>query len=230
MSVNVTINGASRIGGPTGTRILLVDLTIGTSHQQIPFNESVVLAAGDVTAQIDYIVKQALAAATTAACITTIPAGMADIRGTSVVAGAAPMQGVTIPQVTKTADYVLTNSDYALWMDATAGNRIATLPTAVGNAGQRYEIKKTDTSANTVTVTPNGSEKIDGASTVVLSLKGQTAVVTSNGVGWVQTPATVAGVGASATDIGNITDAASKAATTALQAALAARGAVTSPA
>jgi Repeat of unknown function (DUF5907) len=49
-------------------------------------------------------------------------------------------------------------------VDCTGGNVVINVPTAVGNTAV-YGVKKTDASANTITVTPNGAETIDGNAT-----------------------------------------------------------------
>lgn len=49
-------------------------------------------------------------------------------------------------------------------VNCTGGNVIMLFPTAVNNKAQ-YGIKKTDASANTIALTPNGVETIDGAAT-----------------------------------------------------------------
>ena len=53
---------------------------------------------------------------------------------------------------------------YMYLVDATAGNITINFPTAVGNNAV-YTVKKVDASANTVILTPNGAETIDGAAT-----------------------------------------------------------------
>lgn len=95
------------------------------------------------------------------------------------------MASFGVAERTSTASDTYAATDYLILWDATSGNLVATLPTAVGNAGQQYVAKKIDSSANTVTVTPDGSEKIDGASTKVLTIQYQSITLTSNNVGWV---------------------------------------------
>lgn len=53
---------------------------------------------------------------------------------------------------------------YMYLVDATVGNITINFPTAVGNNAV-YTVKKVDASANTVILTPNGAETIDGAAT-----------------------------------------------------------------
>ena len=64
--------------------------------------------------------------------------------------------------------YTLTSSDYYVPVTAGASTIAVTLPAATGS-GQAYIIKKVDSGAGAVTVTPNGTDKIDGASTFSLS-------------------------------------------------------------
>lgn len=58
------------------------------------------------------------------------------------------------------------------------------LPLASTCEGVMYVIKKVDTSANTVTVQPAGSDKIDGASTYVISQQFLTVSIQSDGSAW----------------------------------------------
>jgi hypothetical protein len=82
-------------------------------------------------------------------------------------------------------NYVATATDYSIFVNASAGNRTVTLPAASAVTRRIYEIKKTDSSVNLVTVIPNGSDKIDGASTFPMSDQYQAITIQSNGVtGW----------------------------------------------
>jgi len=58
------------------------------------------------------------------------------------------------------------------------------LPLASTCEGVMYTIKKLDVSANTVTVQPSGSDKIDGASTYVISQQFLTVSIQSDGSAW----------------------------------------------
>lgn len=87
----------------------------------------------------------------------------------------------------KTADYTVTiadGDDVTILIDATAGNKTVTLYTAVGNTGRRITVKKTDATANTVTIDPNGAQTIDGAATVVLGGQYATLRVQADGANW----------------------------------------------
>lgn len=84
--------------------------------------------------------------------------------GGVLVAGAP---GAAAPVITKTAiDYaVLVTDDYVL-VDTSAGNRIITMP-AVSVATKPVTIKKVTSDANTMTITPAGTDTIDGAANMV---------------------------------------------------------------
>jgi hypothetical protein len=89
--------------------------------------------------------------------------------------------------LSKSADYVVaeTDRDKLIKVDATAGNKTITL-LAAATAGDGFQvaIKKTDSSANTVTIDGNASETIDGALTLALTAQYQVAVLTCDGTNW----------------------------------------------
>lgn len=66
--------------------------------------------------------------------------------------------GMRMPIVAKTANYTATDNDYTILADATSGNITITLPLT---AGQMFNVKKTDATANTVTI-KTASGNIDG--------------------------------------------------------------------
>ena len=70
------------------------------------------------------------------------------------------------------------------FVDATSGNVIVNLPTAVGCINDTYVIKKIDSSVNAVTVTPFGAETIDGAATLVMTRQYMSYTIVSDGMNW----------------------------------------------
>jgi VCBS repeat-containing protein len=66
-------------------------------------------------------------------------------------------------------------------VSAAGGATVITLPTAASQAGKQFTIKKSDSSANTVTVTRASSDTIDGATTFVLSIQYQAVTITADG-------------------------------------------------
>lgn len=70
--------------------------------------------------------------------------------------------------------------------NATSGNITVSLPTAVGSQAA-FNIKKIDSSANTVIIDPNGAQTIDGESTVTIYDDDDFVQVQSDGTNWVIT-------------------------------------------
>lgn len=68
--------------------------------------------------------------------------------------------------------------------NATGGNSTVNLPAASGNSGKAIVVKKTDSSANTVTVDGNASETIDGANTFVLNAQWDSLHIVCDGSNW----------------------------------------------
>lgn len=73
-------------------------------------------------------------------------------------------------------NYVLAN--------ATSGNILVTLPDAADHIGRFYGIKKTDVSANTVTVIASGAQLIDASGSRILSSQYQAINIISDGSNW----------------------------------------------
>lgn len=88
-----------------------------------------------------------------------------------------------LPYVAKSASYPATNNDCVI---ACTGPITITLPTAVGNTGKVFYIKKMNTGALTdVTVACNGAETIDGSATGTITKQYTTLAVTSTGAVWI---------------------------------------------
>ena len=68
--------------------------------------------------------------------------------------------------------------------DASGGAFTLTLPTAASKEGYVYHIKKTDASANAVTVDGNGDETIDGAATRDVTAQWECLTIVSDGTNW----------------------------------------------
>jgi len=74
--------------------------------------------------------------------------------------------GGTLLNVTRVAStpYMILSTDAILLVDATGGNIVVTLPTAIGIEGKTYIIEKIDDTTNIVTVDGNGAETINSDS------------------------------------------------------------------
>ncbi|WP_085905913.1 hypothetical protein [Kiloniella majae] len=87
----------------------------------------------------------------------------------------------------KTENYTLVEADdgKVIPFDATGAARtIPLLPAATAGNGFSVTIKKTDASANAVTIDGDGSEVIDGAETLVLSAQNDAIELRCDGTGW----------------------------------------------
>lgn len=85
----------------------------------------------------------------------------------------------TVKPVTTT--YTVDRTDSTVFCDATSAAFTVTLPPAAACKGFTVTIKKTDASANAVTVEGNASETIDGAANVSLADQYDTVKVQSDG-------------------------------------------------
>lgn len=83
----------------------------------------------------------------------------------------------------KTTTYTMVSTDHTILANATSGAFAVTLPAVASTTGYEFQIKKTDSSANSVTVTP-ASGTIDGAASFVLTSQYQSVSVTSDGTNW----------------------------------------------
>lgn len=86
------------------------------------------------------------------------------------------------PHDTITTSGQILGLDFFYGVDATSGNISATLPLAKNAKNKKYIVKKLDSSTHTVTVDAQGSDKIDGASTNVLTAQWQAILIQSDGI------------------------------------------------
>jgi hypothetical protein len=84
------------------------------------------------------------------------------------------------PTAVKTANYTLVAGDFARF-DATSGALTATLPAAV--AGAVIGLRKVDTGANIITITPNGTDTLDG--NTAMRMPNEARVMVGIAGGWV---------------------------------------------
>lgn len=84
-----------------------------------------------------------------------------------------------------TGNLTLTSAHYTIDANATSGAITVTLPAAATYTGITYVIRKSDASANTVTIDGDGSETINGSTTKVLSNQYDAATIQSTGAAWI---------------------------------------------
>ena len=87
--------------------------------------------------------------------------------------------------VAKTANYTATAVDEIINCDASGGSFTITLPTSVGISGKRYDVRKSDSSGNTVTIDADGSETINDAATQIITAQYVNVTVVSDGANWI---------------------------------------------
>jgi len=89
--------------------------------------------------------------------------------------------------LSKTTTYtvaVADGDDVVIAADATAGAFTVNFYTAVGNAGRKITVKKTDSSANVVTLDPNAAETVDLAATWAVAKQNEAVTVVSDNANW----------------------------------------------
>jgi len=100
--------------------------------------------------------------------------------------GTFSTKGIAAAITTKTSTYTAGAVDYTILADATTGQFDIDLPAAAANPNRIYVIKKVDSSGNTVSIDPNGSENIDGSSaSLSLGVQNSGRTIQSTGTGWV---------------------------------------------
>lgn len=128
-----------------------------------------------------------IAGAVSASWTLTLPTAVGAIGKalfTTDAAGATTWRYSDKVVASQTAAYSATGDETFIPCDATSAGFTVTLPAASTHSGKRFTIKKTDSSANVVTVDGNGSETIDGAADVKLLLQYESVTLLCNGTGW----------------------------------------------
>lgn len=87
--------------------------------------------------------------------------------------------------IAPTAASINTGSSKLLYLcNATSGAIVPSLPAASTANGMTVAFKKTDASANTVTISGHSAETIDGSNTLVLSARYDWVILVCDGTGW----------------------------------------------
>jgi len=152
------------------------------STQDINANPLVVIGASGQTADL----AQFLVVSSVVARI--------DAAGRIIAGGSTNSSGATLHTSGSFGTRVLSTStsitagvgDHTILVNASGAARTITLPTAIGATGRIYVIKKTDSSANAVTVATTSSQTIDGTTTRSLASQYSTITVQSDGANWVR--------------------------------------------
>lgn len=81
-------------------------------------------------------------------------------------------------------DIVVADYNRTILVNASGGNRTVTLFAAATDKWRKLTIKKTDATANTVTIAAAGAETIDGSPTFVLTVQNQSIEIQTDGTTW----------------------------------------------
>ena len=92
-------------------------------------------------------------------------------------------ESTSVTVVTSETTITSTSGLVVILANATSGNIVVNIPTAVGNSS-RITVKKTDSSTNTVTLTASGAQTIDGASTTTLTKQYESVDIVTNNSNW----------------------------------------------
>ncbi len=103
-----------------------------------------------------------------------------DATGVIALANEASRLGIR----TLTGSSAVTDVDYTILCDAAGGPITVSLPDAVASARRIIGIKKTDVSANSVTVAASGGDLIDGSGTISITAQWQSYTIHCDGAGW----------------------------------------------
>lgn len=174
-----------RVDSKSATRVVFTVQTVLTNGQISDFETSpttagTTIAGGIVTADIPSgtVTPSQIANGTAGQLITWSSTGVATTVGPGTTNQLVVSQGAgqvptyrflssNFTAATKSTSFTASTDLLVYLCDATGGAIVATLPAATAN--QLYILKKIDTTANLVTLTPNGVETIDGAATYAIS-------------------------------------------------------------
>ncbi len=95
---------------------------------------------------------------------------------------AVQLTGLRVLQVSSTP--ITLTTETVVLVDASSAAVVINLPAASAFVNQLVHVKKTDSSANSVTIEANGSETIDGQLNVVTAVQFTTTTVVSDGTEW----------------------------------------------
>ena len=84
---------------------------------------------------------------------------------------------------TVTQNHTVTAADHIIFANATSTNITVTLPSAANIIGRQYIIKRVDTAGTSVTIATDGSETIEGASSMAL-IGHRSVVIQSDNNNW----------------------------------------------
>jgi len=207
-AVYVSVGAAD--GGRTAGRVYKLDATNNSRVEFIGFAADAAIAGGSLRVQVAGELggfvglstgQQMFASVTTPGALQSsvpvvngqwiIPLGIAKNSTNLVINSAGSSTAVLISGsgtgayanvVSASSNTTLTNSNDVVLASASGGAITITLP--VPTSGKQFVIKKTDSTANAVTIAPAGSETIDGNSLWALSGQYDSVQLVTDGTNW----------------------------------------------
>lgn len=162
---------------PTGVNATTVDGVDSTAFELVARKGA---ASGYASLNGSSKVTEDPANATSTATASKIPIAGSNGR---LASAWKPYQTVT-SKVVGDSPYTAVDADDVILCNATGGAITVNLPPASAIAGKVYLVKKTDASANAVTIDANSAELIDGAATYALSTQYAAVIIICDGTGW----------------------------------------------
>lgn len=178
---NLTVDGNATVGGTINSA------TVSTSTVPTAAQLTGLTGGGDTSLHF-HSADRARSNHTGTQSLSTIAGGTAtgsgytlpDLTVSGLITANGGISG-TLSQTTITANYTVLTTDQVILADATAGNIVVTLPAASAEGAREVAVKKIDSSANTVRVAAAGTDTIDGAASVTLSLQYAWIDITGDG-------------------------------------------------
>lgn len=102
------------------------------------------------------------------------------------------LQKLQLPIRMVNASTTILDTDFTIEADASLGNIIITLPTAasqfdgITHSGTIYNVKKVDSTGNSVTLQPQGIDTIDELPNIVITAQDVNITLQSDGTKWVR--------------------------------------------
>lgn len=109
------------------------------------------------------------------------------VGGTGII-----LRRLRLPIRTVAINTTILDQDFTIEVDASLGNIVITLPTAASefdvttSTGNVYNIKKIDSTGNSVTIQPQGADTIDGLPNVVITAQDVNYMIQTDGTKWVR--------------------------------------------
>ena len=172
--VQVSVTGQTNIGSASETGAWINPTTTSNNGVDEHWLENLEVTAGPPTPGVGFTIY--------VKCTSGIAYGQYSIAWAWTTTGSVynPVLSVAVPTTT----YSMASSDDLLLCNATSGSFVVNLPDVTSTLVKKYDIKKIDSSSNTITITRSGTSLIDGQTTYVLNLQYQSITLVPDGTNW----------------------------------------------